>query len=590
MFFDQRLPALKFMDQHSRYIRLWRSAWMWCFLAAVISAAPSYGQLAQDMEGSVVADAGDYNYNGQQYDDVNVADVVLEGTVGTINDAGNTLGQAASFIDRASSFGGWLGFNEGNGFLGIRAGAGFRAPSVFLRTDQLRRRNLRGVRFGPFFINDPTMGAGLLYSDYQGTRVGGGGRGRGGDDNWASVVWGSVNVSAYVSNSFALSIRPFVFWLPMEGKLGWSAGSAMFGFGSQSQMAPNSMLDFAYATKVGNWDLSVYDRFSAMMLRSSFLDGGLFYQAIAQDLTPIDTAGRYALGGYGSTITDTRNNSNISVNDRFLDNDSMQLRNMAGVMLNGLLAETIRSSFFYQRYDSWDDSFNHNGSWNTLGAFFMQPLPRITKYAGYTATFQDQGDSLIQWAFAGFNAGLSPTLSIDARVGYVWADTGRQGRESAMGQVSLQHQLGERTFHGITAGRMVTDPEFNSRYLADFVRYYLVHQMSMNAELRLFAQASRFERLNGSSYERSSFAAGALFTWRISPYSRVTILNSYETADFAITGRQWEMWTHRIGYSHQLSETLSAQAFYQYQHSDSDGSVGDAFSEHLFYMGVVKQF
>ncbi|MDZ4289833.1 MAG: hypothetical protein U0984_17850, partial [Prosthecobacter sp.] len=445
-------------------------------LLVVACAFPANAQLGDSIDGSVLADAGEYSYNGRHYDPVELGGAI-DDSFEAIQGAVDTVAGAAEFINRSASFGAWRAFNNGSGFIGARGGLGITTPRQFLPRGALQRRQLSGLRFGPFYLTDTYAGAGVLYSEYQGT-VRGGRAIPGEDDPWAAIVWASVGASVYVSDTFALSLRPFIYWLPLEGKIGWSGASGFFGMNNASGFIPNSLLEMAYRVPIGAWDLSVYDRFNAALARSTILDEELFYSATVRDMSAHDYAGRYALGGFGVPIADASGRANFDLNDRLFDGNRTYFRNVAGAMLNGRLGEDLQASFFYRRLDQWNEDFEHTDGWNTAGGLIVQERPWITKYAGYTMSKRDNSDSLLQMAYAGVSAQLGPTLSADVMGGYLWMKTGTQSRESAMGRVMLQHQIGPYTNHGVIAGRTLTEPEFGASYLADFVRYYASHEFS----------------------------------------------------------------------------------------------------------------
>jgi hypothetical protein len=562
-----------------------RFAWAFFWLITLLSL-PAWAQIGPDVDGATVADHGDYYYDGRQYDDLTAANLLAD-AVDATDSVVYSVQESTAFLDRATSFGAWNTFHNGQGTVGLRADLGLGRWRPGFRHEALRHRQLRGLRLGPLYITDIYAGAGLMYSEYQG-RPPRSGRFRPGDDPWAAILWTSFTVSAYITDTFALSVRPFIYWLPLEGKVGYAGPAGFLGF--NPGVMPNTMLEMAYHVPLGTWDMYFYERFDAVMAQAGILDENLFFWGSIRDYSEYDTAGRYGFGGFGVPVADARGNANFSINDRLFDEDRLLFRNTAGVTLNGHLAEDVTASFFYRRADRWDNDFDHLSGWNTAGALLVKQYLRGTLYAGYNISHLDVQDTTIQWAYAGASVALGPRLWLDGRAGYMWNE-GVRGRDSWIGQVSLEHQLGPFTWHGLSFGRRVTDPDFGARYLADYIRYVLVHDFSDRAQMRVFAQYADAERLDNIALsDYSSFVAGVLLSFAISPSDELMVLNTYETYDLNNARRDWTLWTHRLAYVRRLTDDCSAQFYYQYQHGNANILAGDDFTEHLIYLGVVKRF
>lgn len=138
---------------------------------------------------------------------------------------------------------------------------------------------------------------------------------------------------------------------------------------------------------------------------------------------------------------------------------------------------------------------------------------------------------------------------------------------------------------------MVTDPDFGTRYLADFARYYLSIDLSSRLLWRLFYQRMEGERLDTSfDADIKSEVYGSLLSMLLSPGETLSLLNSYETYERLGGDAGGAFWSHRLSYARRLSLSTYAQLYYQYQHGQNYSAGDTEFSEHLLYLGMVKRF
>lgn len=560
--------------------------------AGVLFASPDAGLISTN---------GDYSFNDSEYTKVSLPATIDEGIEwgqDAFATAGGTINAATDFFNQVTSFGTWLSMDQGRGFLGLSGGMPLRNRLLATRRDQLGLKRNGGVRLGIFILDDLTIGMGGMYSDYSGflPRGGGGTKFKTAftdQDPWAAIVWANVSLTTYVTNTFALTIRPTGFWLPLEGKLGYSAFNGFLGLGN-AQFMPQSILEAAYQRDLlGSWRFTFHDSMMGIMERRNILDEGMLLGANLRDMSSYDTAGRYAFGGFAPPMNGTTVNDSLSLNNDFFRGGSILFRNVARANLGGNLGENTTANFFYIRQDGWDDEFNHFAGFNRLGGIVSQRGAMVTKFVGYNTIFNDQTAprAMSQWAFAGLTATLRHNLTAWASAGYLWTNGGLSDRNSVIWRAALQHDIGPVTTHGITVGRTVTDPDFGAIYVGDFARYFIAHELSSRVSLRLMAQHFAGERIDaGADNELKSNLVGGLISCDIGEKDTLVLFNSYE--EFSSWGMQgWDLLSHRMSYFHQFSPDLEGHIFYQYQHGNTSfkANAGD-FKEHLFYLGMAKRF
>lgn len=559
--------------------------------------AEALAQLSNSISGSVVSNGADYSYSGRQYDPGSESSwpgLALDQALTTVRAGEDALHAGAAFINDVTRVGGWASFDDHQGT--IAASASLRPALLGLRHRSLGAPPPWGLHMGIFVVDSLTVGAGMLYSDYSGRTLRNSRFASMPDsDHWGSIVWTSFRLSAYVTNRFALSVRPYIYWLPLENKVGFSAASGIFGLASG--FAPSSMLDAAYRINLGPlWDLSFSDRFGAIMNQRSILNEPLVLSASFQDVSSHDLAGQYAFGGFSPPTKDVRYRDRFSINDQLFDNNRVFFRNAATARLSGRIGVNTGLHFIYRRFDQWDDSFNHLAGWNTAGAVLLQSRPMIDKFVSYMASSRDDSEYLVQSLSAGVNALIGPRIRGFASGGHMWLTNGNQGgrelgRDSWIGRAGVEHLLGPRVRHGLAAGKMVTDPDFGTRYLADFARYYLAMDLSRNLLLRFYYQRVEGERLDSTEdSDLKSEVYGSLLAMTLSPADSVSILNSYETYERSGGQAGGAFWSHRLSYIHQMRMNMYAQLYYQYQHGQNYSAGDSEFSEHLLYLGMMKRF
>lgn len=533
--------------------------------------------------------SGDYNYDGGAYVPT---DTVINGTLETVGAVGNTIEAAQGFINNAGSFGVWRGSEYGGAV--VSAGLGLQMRGPFSSGSGLYRSNggaRINARLGPFFLDDISVGVGAIYSDLQGTPIYGGGTPNASDDNWAAIVWASARFTTYVTDRFALTLTPFVYYLPLKGKVGWGVASplgSLFG----GQVGPASLMQMAYRIPIeGGFELSFWDEFRMSLPSNSLLSDSPEFSANFSDTTPIDYAGRYSFGYGGARDIDANGRGDFRVNDDLFDTERYYFTNAAGVNLRGNLGPSLHTMAYYNRFDVWDQDFNSHTAWNTAGALIVHEGPVFSPYALYEVSATDDNDSVYHMAVVGVNAKLRPDLLAYAQAGWLWAEAnGQEDMDSWVAQVGFRQRLGQSTFHGFDAGRAPSG-SFGTRYLTDFARYYLEQQIGPRARARLFAEQADLRSLGGASQsDRSATTVGLLAEFALSPRSALGLTASYENVDYVDIKRGYELWTYRAYYSRRFGQTVQGQVFYQYQEAGSGVSALDHFKEHLLFVGLMKQF
>ncbi len=523
---------------------------------------------------------GEYQYLPQQglYKDVTMGE--------RVEDFNRAFHNAGSALDRLNHYTGWTMYGgTGDWTYTARAGiGGFALPGFGLGwgSSYTHSQGYFKIAAGPLLLDNFYAGLGAIYTDINGPMPG-----REllpPDDRWSMMVWLSFRASLVLSDSIAVSIQPFLYWLPLKGEVGWGIPGPYAGM-FLPQLGTVSLLQIAWAKEVGNWRLTAYDQFSPMLAPYNIWDVFLNANIAWGDLSPIERVGRYGFGYGASDVT------NYDPQARFgLRNDDWDgvggYYNLAGFRAYGKHGYQTQSLFYFDRVDFWDKNFNDTYSAILGGAYLRTGDQYFSTYAGYNFASAEPFNNFLHWAVVGAQKQLTPALRAYVQGGYFW-QTGEDGDQGWLGLVGLQQRLGLRTSHGVEVGRRVYRPLASAPGIEDYIEYRLLHQIGSRASLSAFAGMSeRTVKANMESDYVVKYAGTMLSTQisqRISSFAtagweRVEI----ESGDLLMIDR----WTYRLGLMYTVTQDIQSHCFYQYE--DLHGSIN--YSEHYLYLGVSKRF
>lgn len=540
---------------------------------------------------------GDYNYTQSGYYR-SATDPAVNAVFDTLGAAASVVHDTQSTLNQAGSFALWRSENSGNGVAAASGGIGLQLQGPFqtqaLLGPQSARSQWFAYKLGPFYIDNLFANIGVMYSDYQGNSPYGGFNGVPGGDNWAMVVGLSARVSFNISNRFAFTASPYVYWLPLQNEVGWAVGFpgyALFG----GQVAPQALLEMAYRIPIeGGLELAFTDRFSAVYLQSNLLNESLLYQLNFMDTTPIDLAGRYQFGT-GSVPFDSTGDPNFSLNSRPFGSDRLLYQNQLGAFLRGHHGENIYSNTYFNRYDWWDKNLDHVNAWNVFGAVLMKQGAFLSPYVMYEANIQESTHLEYHQALAGVNARLNTNTIAYAQGGWLWSHSGvagaTQSSDTWIAQAGLRQRLGPYTVHGLDAGRMPFQGGFGgARFVSDFVRYYVSQQIGARITSNFYIEKADLKSLSQTNGDREFLTAGVMTMLSLSDRSRLGLFVTYDNIDLPQVNRGWQMWTYRAIYMNQFSDSVQGQIAYHYQQAGAGRTALDHFQEHFLFVGATKRF
>ncbi|WP_395736483.1 hypothetical protein [Prosthecobacter sp.] len=434
----------------------------------------------------------------------------------------------------------------------------------------------------------------MIYSDYQGLSPYGGFSGVQGSDNWAAIVGLSARISFNISDRFAFTASPYVYWLPLTGQVGWAVGFpgyALFG----GQIAPRALFETAYRIPIENgMELAFSDRFSAVFLQSNLLNESMLYQLNFMDTTPLDRAGRYQFG-VGAVPFDSTGNPNFSLNSRPFSSDRFLYQNQFSSVLRARLSENVYSNTYFNRYDWWNKNLDHLNAWDTFGTVIMRQGPFLSPYVMYEANIQEQTKVEYHQALVGVNANLNSNTIAYAQGGWLWSHSGaaavNKSSDTWIAQAGFRQRIGPYTVHGFDAGRMPFQGGFGgARYVSNFVRYYVSQQLGARISSNFYIEKADLTAIGQDKGDRQFLTAGVMTSVRLSDRSSLGLLVSYDNVVLPQINRGWQMWTYRAIYMRQFSDSVQGQIAYHYQQAGAGRSPLDHFQEHFLFIGATKRF
>ncbi|MEZ5384359.1 MAG: hypothetical protein R3F13_02465 [Prosthecobacter sp.] len=574
------------------YPRLAQSIYIFfCLFVAAASAQLPTSVPAPTLYG------GDYNYTRDgQYR--SITDPAVNALFDTLGTASTVVHDTQNILNQAGSFALWRSENPRDGFAAASGGIGLQLQGPFqtqaLLGPQSARSQWFAYKLGPFYIDNLYATTGVIYSDYQGNSPFGGFSGVPGGDNWAMAVGLSARISFNISDRFAFTASPFVYWLPLQNEVGWAVGFpgyALLG----GLVAPQALLETAYRIPIeGGLELTFVDRFSALYLQTNLLNESLLYQLNFLDTTPVDRAGRYQFG-VGSVPFDSTGNPNFSINSSPFSSDKLLYQNQFGAFLRGRHGEGLYSNTYYNRYDWWDKSFDHINAWNVFGAVLIKEGAFLSPYVMYEANVQESTRLGYHQALAGVNAKLNPNTIAYAQAGWLWTRSGvatpSQSSDGWIAQAGMRQRLGPYTVHGLDVGRAPFQAGFGGvRFVSDFVRYYVSQQIGARITTNFYIEKADLKSLGQTNGDREFLTAGAMTMLTLSDKSRLGLFVTYDNIDLPRLNRGWQMWTYRAVYMRQLSDSIQGQIAYHYQQAGSGRTALDHFQEHFLFFGVTKRF
>jgi len=530
---------------------------------------------------SLLSTRGIYNYSDQNYgyerqtvgDLIDYTSMGLSSLNGAVDRtiAGANVGFLTTHGDLAFESSTGLGHTFGLGFSTFG-----ESPARYFDPNSLH------MRLGPVAIDEIDVGAGVLFTDTTGSPPQ-----LRGDDGWGSIVWASARVSLDLTDRMTFTLRPIVYWLPNEGEVGYGLPPAILGL---PVLDPYSYATLSYTAPIADWDVTLFDSFGAFYRYWNFWDRNQLQLNTWSDLTPVDTVGQYSLGGFGPQVDFTLDEAPHSSID-FFDKDRLFFENWAGFRANGKHGSQLQSLIYFDRRDRWDGDFDWGGAWMQGGAYLAQQRDHWYPYTGYNFWTNDNFNSVTNWAVTGARFDLGPRAYGFAQAGLFFSSGTSKDYTDWLGEIGATQILGPYTRHGFQAGRRLSDPDGQQRYIEDYAEYTIGQDLGPNSTLIGIAGYADRHNLDHSTNDNQKVILAGLHYTQYLPSTNTTLglLAGYEHIQQDSNMSDFDRWIYRASILQELRRQISLTLVYQYTAAWGEGTKDD-YTEHFLWMGVQKRF
>lgn len=438
------------------------------------------------------------------------------------------------------------------------------------------------LKAGPLMIDQIDVGGGLLYTDTTGHPPH-----QLADDGFGSIIWASARITIDFTEHISFTIRPIVYWLPFEGKVGYGLPPFIFGL---PVLDPYSFTTLSYQAPIADWDVNIFDSFGAFYRYWTFWDRNQLRMNTWSDLSPIDLVGQYSLGGYGPQLDfalDGAPHSNISI----FDKDRLYFENWSGFRALGKHGSNLQTMLYFDRRDRWDGQFNWDSAWMQGGAWVTQIRDHYAPYAGYNFWTTDNFNSSYQWAIAGSKFEFGPRAYGFAQAGILWSSGTYQDYTTWLGEIGATQLLGPYSRHGFQVGRRLSDPDGRSRYVENYGEYTIGQDIGPNSTVMALVGYADRTSLDRSLHDNQKVVLAGLHYNQIIPSTGTTLglMIGYEHIQIDNNQSDFDRWMYRASVNQELRYRTTFTLAYQFTSAWGEGTKDD-YTEHFLWMGLQKRF
>ncbi|MBL9151149.1 MAG: hypothetical protein JNK37_01620 [Verrucomicrobiales bacterium] len=408
---------------------------------------------------------------------------------------------------------------------------------------------------GPLYLDVLSIGAGVVWSDYDGPRQFEPGE----EDGWLGYT--SMNLRAYLrlTERFFISASGRIIYLPGVNEVGFRVGAGDGGLGAH--------VKFGYDFEVGNWDVFVYDLFRA------FHYANLYSSA---DAEAIESAGRYRFG-----IADA-----VDRTDEFFNHDAGGFSNIVGIKAASPFGSNWRKEVEADHTDYWNGyDFSQHNRRDHLGAMVGYTGDRIpfSPYARYDVDSFDGFDSHFHRVYGGIRGRISENVVMTGGAGYFWSMDRNPDHDSILWDLGLVHRINSRARHSIHGGQNFFTNDLIAEYtLAEYLRYNFAYSFSTRLRGDLFAQWSTHEGVSsfgGGSQEQ--YGAGvSYFPW---DYTHLRASIYQQRSHRSYTDDVDQRLVIKAESNHRLWSRTTLELFYKFEDAER-------FDEHMTGAEIQRHF
>lgn len=425
--------------------------------------------------------------------------------------------------------------------------------------------DLATLKAGPLAFDLLYIGAGAVWSDYNGIQNYKSGQG----DGFVSYINLGLRGYMRLTDTIHLAAAAQLIYLPGTNELAFGMG---YGSGNSLGVTLN------YSDTWGAWDVMFSDRFVGR-------PGLNFYARTTEDGS--DRAGRY---WYGIQQSNSYTQSNFFNNNGAFFGNTVQFA-ASRLVLGGRwrFMSQIDHSDFWRTFDFVGHAQReHLGLAMGYEGSVIPFAPRFT----YDVYSSDRMKSFRHLFALTLTGRITENIDWGGSVGYGFATGATRGWDKFLWSMRLNQALTARTQHSLSFGENFFLNDYtNDSLSARFAGYQLSHGFARNLTMSLLAQVSDRE-----SYASTGSTSSGISTSRVGGGIRV----SYQPLDFTSINASifhdeslkpvgvFDRWISRVSINQQLGMRLTGSLFYQYL--ENNGSGTSQFSEHAIGFTLRRYF
>lgn len=420
--------------------------------------------------------------------------------------------------------------------------------------------DLAHIKAGPLYFDVLWLGAGVIYSDYNGDL---GTLRREEDDGWAAFVELGVRGLLRFTDTIYISAVANIIYLPFENEV-----ALRFGNGDN----PSLLLRFNLNEQLGEWEILFFNEFRGV--------SGLDFLVNA-DVAATDRAGRYQFGFQTGRS-----------NDFYSRNEAIFINTIGFNASRPLFDNQWRLFFAIEHSDFWRSfSFDDHRPRDWLG-LWMQYEGSVIPFAprfSYEYLSNDGYESLLHIFRLQLTGRITENINWLGMAGYALSTGDRDEGNQFIWRFDLDHALSRNTRHRLSFG----EDYFYNELVPDtrtarYVRYSIDQRFTSRFSATAFGQYSHRETSVDDRFpDRDRFGAGLWLNYNPLDFTSIRGLVFYDQSDQITTDDDSSRWLYRVEVTQQLSHRVTGNIFYQYEEFNQD--IGP-FSEHFMGVSVRRYF
>jgi len=441
------------------------------------------------------------------------------------------------------------------------------------------------LKLGIFYFHLDDLTAGLLYYDSTQPQING-------NDKWISIMEAGMTLTAQVGEDTNIALHGTLIYLPFQNKIGVdSIFSYPYFLSLGAELTPTMEAQITHNVIIRDWPITFADDFRISYGRyddsvindfDSYLRNVPLTQFVGQDVV-----GPYHFGPRARRAHRVGNQTEFdstTFDQEFTDYSNTVSALTQKDLPNDLLftARAYHENIWYQTSEeglpSWRESaMARLESVKESMRFkpFIQLVINRVHLPGTTSTDEELR--------VGASGPITENMFALAEAGAVFAQNS-YNTTTAVGRLSITHQINDTTSQGLTAERRVSD--FRDEIEND-VQYNIRHQFGPYIQANGVVGVGQNQQNSPYTVSSDETIAGISFSLDPSPKTRVELLNFFQ--HLHRPDLYQDVFTTQLGIQYQFTDDFVGHAVYRYRNEHASDAAF-TYQENLFYVSLTKFF